>query len=320
MSEIMVSIDCAAYNHEKYIADAIESFLMQKTDFKFEIIIHDDASTDGTKEIIQKYENLYPDIIKPIYQTENQDSKGVSVTEIILKRARGKYIAVCEGDDYWTDPYKLQKQVDYMEEHPECSLCVTGGTIVNALDKKLIAKHRPNDGNGIFTVHDVITGGGGLFLSNSMLFRRTSVVELPQFFRNAPIGDYPLTIYLAFLGTVYYIDEQMSAYRVGVQNSWTSMHFNTIENKERHFEQLSKMLDEINEYSNYMYDESITYKKNLDQFNLLLDKGKFKEAKIGKYKNFYKRLSYTTKMKLFTKHFFPNLTRILISLKRKLVH
>jgi len=120
----LVSICCVAYNHENFINDAIESFLMQKTDFPVEILIHDDASTDRTAEIIRKYQSEYPDIIKPVFQTENQFSRGISISKTFnFPRVKGKYVAMCEGDDYWTDPYKLQKQVDYLEEHTDCSMC-----------------------------------------------------------------------------------------------------------------------------------------------------------------------------------------------------
>jgi glycosyltransferase involved in cell wall biosynthesis len=119
MSQLMVSICCAAYNHEEYIAAALDGFLMQKADFSYEILVHDDASTDNTAKIIKEYEQNYPDIIKPIYQTENQYSKKVKISSAYnFPRAKGKYIAWCEGDDYWTDPLKLQTQVDYMEAHP----------------------------------------------------------------------------------------------------------------------------------------------------------------------------------------------------------
>lgn len=119
----LVSISCATYNHEKYIRDCIEGFLMQKTSFKFEILIHDDASTDGTADIIKQYEKKYPELIFPIYQTKNQYSQGVMISPTFnWPRARGKYIALCEGDDYWTDPLKLQKQVDFLEENPEFGL------------------------------------------------------------------------------------------------------------------------------------------------------------------------------------------------------
>ena len=121
---IVVSVLCTAYNHEKYIRQCLDSFVMQKTNFKFEVIVHDDASTDNTANIIREYENKYPDIIKPIYQKENQYSKGVSLSKIICAKCRGKYVAFCEGDDFWTDELKLQKQVDALENNTECKCCV----------------------------------------------------------------------------------------------------------------------------------------------------------------------------------------------------
>lgn len=120
MAKPLVSICCITYNHEPYIRECLDGFLMQKTDFDFEILIHDDASTDKTADIIREYELKYPEIINPIYQTENQYSKGVRpINKFNFERAQGKYIAMCEGDDYWTDPLKLQKQVDFLDEHPE---------------------------------------------------------------------------------------------------------------------------------------------------------------------------------------------------------
>ncbi|MBN1214147.1 MAG: glycosyltransferase family 2 protein, partial [Candidatus Lokiarchaeota archaeon] len=118
----LVSICCSAYNHVNYIKDSIQGFIIQKTSFPFEILIHDDASTDGTTEIVKDYEHKYASLIKPIYQKDNQYSKGISPGNINRKRATGKYIAICEGDDYWTDPYKLQKQVDFLESNPEYGL------------------------------------------------------------------------------------------------------------------------------------------------------------------------------------------------------
>ena len=123
---VEVSVVCNAYNHEKYIRSALEGFAMQKTSFPFEVLVHDDASTDRTAEIIREYEIKYPDIIKPIYSTENQYSKNDgSLSQIQNGRVQGKYIALCEGDDYWTDPLKLQKQYDLLESHPEIDICAT---------------------------------------------------------------------------------------------------------------------------------------------------------------------------------------------------
>jgi glycosyltransferase involved in cell wall biosynthesis len=138
--EILVSICCLSYNHESYIVRAIEGFLLQKTNFAFEVLIHDDASTDRTAEIIKEYEQKYPLIIKPIYQSENQWSKGLRSLTVKygFPRAKGKYIAICEGDDYWTDPLKLQKQVDFLENHPDYILCSGGYTVLNG-DTKTVS-------------------------------------------------------------------------------------------------------------------------------------------------------------------------------------
>ena len=121
MNNPLVSICCLAYNHKKYIRECLDEFILQKTNFAFEVLIHDDASTDGTADIIREYQAKYPEIIKPIYQTENQYSKGVKPSFTFnFPRARGTYIAMCEGDDYWTDPLKLQKQVDFLEANLSC--------------------------------------------------------------------------------------------------------------------------------------------------------------------------------------------------------
>lgn len=132
-----VSICCLAYNHESFIRQCLDGFLKQKTDFEFEVLIHDDASTDNTANIIKEYEQKYPDIIRPIYQTENKYQKGEPVTrKYQFPRARGKYIAMCEGDDYWTDEYKLQKQINFLEENPEYTLCSHRYSIYDVEDKK----------------------------------------------------------------------------------------------------------------------------------------------------------------------------------------
>jgi len=133
----LLSICCLAYNHEPFIRQCLDGFLMQKTDFPFEVLIHDDASTDKTADIIREYEAKYPNIIKPIYQTENQYSKGVKIsTKYQYSRAKGKYIALCEGDDYWTDQQKLQKQVDFLEQNEEYSLCCHRYRIIDEATKE----------------------------------------------------------------------------------------------------------------------------------------------------------------------------------------
>lgn len=315
----MVSICCMTYNQEKYISDALNSFLMQKTDFSYEILIHDDASTDRTAEIIKEYESKYPDLIKPIYQKENQYSKGVKVGCLNMERVKGKYIAICEGDDFWTDPNKLQKQVDYMEKHPECSMCVHAAYRVSPEKIKIKSHVRPNRGNKVFTVEEVIQGGGGLFATNSMLYPAVFSTNRPDFYENAPVGDYPLAVYLALKGTVYYIDEFMSAYRVGVKGSWTSrMSSASIERRVAHIDAISNMLDEINSYIEYKYDTAIKNIKNRNSFRKMLVQGRFKEAKEEEFKEIYSALNIKRKIEIFIKQYCPSIAKVLISIKRKL--
>lgn len=129
-NEILVSICCITYNHELYIRDAINSFLSQVVNFKYEIIIHDDASSDGTAKIICEYEARYPELLRCIYQKSNQYSLGNKPFQsFVVPYARGKYIAICEGDDYWTDPYKLQKQIDFLEMNDDYVMCYSDAII-----------------------------------------------------------------------------------------------------------------------------------------------------------------------------------------------
>lgn len=120
----LVAIECTVYNHEPYLRDCLDGFVMQQTDFPFVAVVHDDASTDKSADIVREYAAKYPDIIRPIYETENQYSKGTlsRIMNEALDATGAKYIALCEGDDYWTDPHKLQKQVDFLESHPDYAL------------------------------------------------------------------------------------------------------------------------------------------------------------------------------------------------------
>lgn len=138
----LVSVCCITYNHEPYIAQALDGFLMQRTSFPFEVLIHDDASTDNTADIIREYEKKFPKIIKPIYQKENQYSQGMrEISETWnFPRAQGKYIAMCEGDDYWIDGNKLQMQVDFLENNPEYGMCYTNFNLVSEKSKNIKQK------------------------------------------------------------------------------------------------------------------------------------------------------------------------------------
>lgn len=316
--QIMVSIVCIAYNHGKYIAEAIEGFLTQKTDFPLEILIHDDASTDNTAEIIMEYYKKYPNIIRPIIQEENQHSQGVEMlSDIIFPKLRGKYIALCEGDDYWIDSDKLQKQVNYMETNPDCSVCFHGAYSVDSESRTIVAEIRSSDGNSIISPEDVIFAGGAAFATNSLLFPKRLLENVTYFNMGIEVRDYPLAIYLALQGKVYYMDEIMSVYRVGVKGSWTNRKFSEIDKKIEHYREIADMLDEVNRYSNYKYDSVIQERKRNNKWYLLLEQGKLKEAKSGEYKDIYMNLSFKNRVWIHLERYTPRIIYGWTSYKRK---
>jgi len=250
---IMVSILCLAYNHEKFIRKALEGFVMQKTNFKFEVLIHDDASTDKTADIIREFEAKYPDIIKPIYQTENQFSKKTGIMKTFqYPRAKGKYIAFCEGDDSWIDEYKLQKQIDFMEVNENCVMTCHNSIKVNHETGEEHIEN-PIEKTGYATAYDIITDKKGMWIATaSIVFRRNLIDTYPSFFQKLPIGDMPLRWYLFAMGDVYYFEDVMSVYNYRIPGSWSATRSTIFE--------LEKYLDYYNEYNrftNYKYDKYV---------------------------------------------------------------
>ena len=208
-NNIVVSILCITFNHEKFIEDALRSFLNQKTDFQFEIIVHDDASTDSTVEIIKKYQLFYPNIIKPILEQENQYSKGINITRSILKYAQGIYIATCEGDDFWTDEYKLQKQVDYMKKHPNCSMYGHANYIVNKNGEKLEIRCGCKCTGKV----NLITDGGYMHVA-TRLAKKEVYTEIPEYLYKKYYGGVSYVYFAHTLGYLYFDTTPMSAWRI----------------------------------------------------------------------------------------------------------
>lgn len=221
--EIKVSIICNVYNHEKYLRDALDGFVMQETDFPFEVLVHDDASTDSSADIIREYEAKYPEIIKPIYQTVNQYSQKVKISRTFqAPRARGKYIAICEGDDYWTDPKKLQKQCDFLDAHPDYAMCVCSTTWLNMLtgrkENKCLADHDMD-----IPLEDIILEKNGrIFQLASVMVKREIWDTWPEWRTAFPIGDLPLAILAGLHGKVRMLSDVMTVYRWYTGGSWTA--------------------------------------------------------------------------------------------------
>jgi glycosyltransferase involved in cell wall biosynthesis len=316
----MVSINCITYNHKEYIENAIESFLMQKTDFDYEILIHDDASTDGTSEIVLEYQKKYPKTIKPLIQKENQYSKNINCRIVSFNhdRAKGKYIAICEGDDYWMDPYKLQKQVDYMEANPKCTLHTHSVKIIRAQDDKPMGLISPYKNSTICKTEDVISGGGGFFGTCASLFPKKAFDNNPEWYLDSPVCDYPIQMLLAMRGYVYYSDEVMAAYRLNSQGSWTQKLFSEKSNYNEFHKKMITMLENFNEYSKFKYDGVVkkTIKKYM--FDMLMVNDLYNELRSEDYRELYLSLSLLIRVKMFIKQRFGFFAKIIIGLKRKL--
>lgn len=212
-NEVLVSVLCVTYNQEKYVRKCLDGFIMQKRNFKIEVLIHDDASTDKTAAIIRDYEQKYPDIVKPIYQKENQWSKGVAVNRTFnYPRITGKYVAMCEGDDYWCDEYKLQKQIDFMEKHPDYALCYHPAKMICIEGKHTpviigISKHKnPQPYYELIKANNIP--------ANSVMYRAEYLKqELLNYPESIYPGDWYNHIVVSNHGKIGYLPDVMYVYR-----------------------------------------------------------------------------------------------------------
>lgn len=242
-----VLVSCMTFNHRNYIEDAMRGFCMQRTDFPYVAVVIDDASTDGEQEVIKRFLENEFDMVSAV-QDETEDYVRVvakhktnvncTFVVILLKynhykkkdktpyfkewRDNAKYIALCEGDDYWTDPLKLQRQVDFLEEHEEYSLCCTDAVIKSKDGEMDWSRYK---GSCRVPVEDIIIGGGLWLQTVSFVYRNNREVlkNYPDCCKNCHVGDYPLAIWMALNGGVYYIAEKTAVYRYQCDGSWTNM-------------------------------------------------------------------------------------------------
>ena len=307
---ILVSVITLAYNHEKYIRQCLEGIVHQKTNFKFELIIHDDASTDKTADIIREYQEKFPDIVKPIFQKENQYSQGGNIGHRFLyPKAQGKYIAECEGDDYWTDLHKLQMQVDWLEAHPDYSMCCSNAFIRSP--KRTLSGARYWKDCDIPIV-DMINGIYCFIQTSTFVFRRSLLDFYPKYCVNCYVGDYPLQIWAAFNGKIRYFKQKTSVYRYSHSNSFTASTY------QKDVKQLIKgmkselaMLQGLDAFSNFRLHKTFTKVET----SFVLEKAFFyaaakqKKGYIEEILSFFPEVSQSfschQKIDLFIAKYFP---------------
>ncbi|TVV42216.1 glycosyltransferase family 2 protein [Thalassolituus sp. C2-1] len=219
-SDVKVSVCINAFNHQNTIGKTIESIVGQKTDFSFEVVIFDDFSTDGTRSIIQRYSFEYPGLIRYIFKECNLFSINGHLPFIeCWSAAKGQYIALCEGDDYWIDPLKLQKQYDAIREN-DVDICFTnaymeysGGRRKEYFTRRESSKH--------MSLREVIKSGGGGMPTASIIMKAELLRNLPDWFVRAPVGDYFIQIIGARRSGAFYLNEVTCVYTVCSANSWT---------------------------------------------------------------------------------------------------
>ena len=321
--EIKVTIYCVAYNHEKYIRDTLEGFVNQKTNFKYEVLINDDASTDNTAAIIREYEEKYPDLIIPFYQTENQYSKGNGDCKYIFNKffekvTRGKYVAYCEGDDYWCDENKLQLQYDMLESgkgyvasvHQTKRIqCITGEESDysvcegDTLDLETILMHWGNAGH-----------------MSSLMTTKEYYLERPEF-TELLAGDFGIFIYIALTGSVSYINNTMSVYReYSGATSWSNKNQTGSERLKQLYDIRMKEMDafeKADEYSGRKYHK-IFEKAKADRYFAALDYKFNKKLLFDKYqKMILKQKSAKERRAILMNTYFPRLFKTLVGVKNR---
>lgn len=327
--EIMVSIWCTAYNHAKYIRNTLDGFVMQSFSRRYEVIVHDDCSQDGTQDIIREYQEKYPELFKVIYQKENTYLKGIPVgLEQMMPLVKGKYLAFCEGDDYWTDADKLQKQFDILENHQDCSICVHKVRVIDESGKPteqaypdfemISQKLSPEDYLKIeYAEFRYFTQTSSFFMWTSAF--RSFLENKPDFAKlKMGISDLPMKLHLITLGNMYYLQDEMSCYRLGSIGSFTSRNLMNEANFLKTREQLMIMADKFNEYTNQKY------KYYMDQYvihvKLQIAYAKKNYRSILNDKEFHewrKQTSNISLLKLWIKCYLPFLYTRLTVFKKK---
>jgi len=287
-SKPLVSVVCTTYNHALYVDDAIRGFLIQKTDFPFEIVVHDDVSTDNTRLIVERYAAEYPNIIKTVFQQQNQYSQGKMILVLASEYASGDFIAFCEGDDYWIDSTKLQNQVDALKRYPESEVCFHAAIkTVQEQPQKLLFCRRA-EGEKIMDVRAVIKEGGSFMPTASMLIRRSffdKITREDTTFYQRHLDAYFFQIFSSLSAGAVYVDKPMSVYRSFSQGSWTEMIF---KDSAFYINWLSNhivRLHEADEITQHVYSEDFNFAIKRSHLSALNNKG----LDLTFRKNYYQR-------------------------------
>lgn len=307
-NDIKVSAYCLVYNHEKYLRSALEGFVNQDVNFKYEVFVHDDASTDGSKKIIEEFAAQYPEIIKTIYQQENQYSKGTGIFQtFILPKLNGRYVAVCEGDDCWTDSLKLQRQADFLDRNPDYVACVHNTTMKDMTSGKSKKMYCHAEDTDIYFA-DTVRGGSCAYHTSSLMYRVEYTKNRPDFFTKARyIGDYPLAIYLTLSGRMRFLNYDMSLYRLGTANSWTDRNKADLHTQALTSQGIADMLTEVDHFTNYEYHDLLQGYILKHQYQYLYFVEKYGELRKEPYRKVFLSEPLSERLKIYAKQYLNGL-------------
>lgn len=301
-SKPVVSVCTITYNHEKYISKAINSFLMQETNFPFEVVIGEDCSLDKTRKIIEEYVEKYPNIIRLIISKANVGmQKNVKRS---MEACKGEYIAFCEGDDYWTDEKKLQLQLYEMKKYPEIYISFHPTyELMNGKNRDVLSQHSKE--NKIFTTSEVILGDGGFMPTNSIIVKKEIVDNLPTWFHtDAPVGDYFIQIFGTNKAGALYINRIMGIYRIQHEGSWSHHIKKNEDNKIFFIEKMKKVMKYLDRDLDYKYSNQIKQYIKKITWNIILNRNiSIQSKKIFFNKN---RAIFSNKQKLLWYFVFSN--------------
>ena len=313
--DCLVSILCTAYNHESYIRQTLQSFVDQQTDFAFEVLVNDDVSTDATASIIREFEEKYPDVIRPFYQTENLYSRDIDIYQVVFfPNARGRYVAYCEGDDYWTDPTKLQRQVDFLEAHPDYSACAHNTLLHYCDGSKPDALHRDVTEDGDLALEDVIPGMDGAYHTSSLVARTAILASPPDFYRVASeygFGDYPDALWLRLHGPIHYLARTMSVYRVNSgATAWSSGINGEYAKLRRFIVGKIRLLQAFRAHAPEEYHDFIDAELRRKEFELMYVEGRDREQRQPPYDAILRTMPFQYRLNNFVKSYVPGLQKL----------
>lgn len=314
--KVYISILCPCFNQEGYICDAIEGFLAQECEYRFEIIIHDDASTDNTPEILKSYQARFPSIIKLVLQTENQYSQGKQISAIAASYAQGEYLALCEGDDFWIDKQKLNIQHAILSRSHNIDICFTSAMTLDPNGRiKFFANY--SKVQKIFSLSEVVRGGGGFMPTASLFFRKKIMDSTPDWFHTAPVGDYYIQILSSVNGGAVFFPSCSIVYRVNAIGSWSAARKHISMDKIIYdCKQFNACADQLAFYG--VNDIDINFSKAVHEFSFSLDllKNQYDSDLVKLIESSF---NYTPNINIiqsvvFYLRNFPNLLRLLLSM------